>query len=466
MTDKDYGGWCTNWAAYDLPQLWSFLQYENPDPSFDQAGAWRKTAELIDYYRSELKMKRDELATKWPPERSPAAQVFVQYADELLSSMDKTAAQAYDNGQAVSGITLALADAKQKISDLNEQWQDYQQKEQSFVVSAAKVVHAGSLVGVPSDWQQQLKNEAATVMHATDTAVFQYTGQMQVPEQYEPKPGKGGGGTTPLSPGGTDSGVQGSAGVGGSSRAPAIPPPPPTPPGPVLAGGPPTATLPPPAGTLPVEPPVGRVLAPSTGPTVLPVFPGIPGGPGMPNGPVAPGRLVGPTIPGRLAEPGRLPVSGEPVPSRPSMPGKAFLGRGSLPTEGLPGRPGMPGVGEAVPHGAPVRPGEMPMAPMGGAGGRPNAASPRTGAAPGRRVNPVGGVVGGRGGESFTTKSGHMITIGPRRSRQDRSERRVGEQGFDPDNPWAVAVGVPPVIEPAPEPEHHDPGPGVIGIDR
>ncbi len=39
MTDKDYGGWCTNWAAYTVPQLWSFLQYESPDLSADQAGA-------------------------------------------------------------------------------------------------------------------------------------------------------------------------------------------------------------------------------------------------------------------------------------------------------------------------------------------------------------------------------------------------------------------------------------------
>ncbi len=352
--------------------------------------------------------------------------------------MDKTAAQAYDNGQAVSGITLALADAKQKVSDLNAKWQDYQQKEQSFVVSAAEFFHAGSLVGVPSDWQQQLKNEAATVMHATDTAVFQYTGQMQVPEQYELQGNIDN--STPWSPdGGSSTGGSASGGTGGSSRALLIPPPPPTPPG-------------------------RRVLAPSPGPTVLPVFPGIPGGPGMPSGPVAPGRFVGPTVPARLAEPGRLPVPGEPVPGRSTVPGKAFLGRGSLPAEGLPGRPGMPG--EPLPHGAPVRPGEMPMAPMGGAAGRPNAAMPRTGPAVGRRVNPIGGVVGGRGGESFTTKSGHMVTIGPRRSRQDRQDRRAGEQGFDPDNPWAVAVGVPPVIEPAPEPEHHDPGPGVIGIDR
>jgi hypothetical protein len=37
---------------------------------------------------------------------------------------------------------------------------------------------------------------------------------------------------------------------------------------------------------------------------------------------------------------------------------------------------------------------------------------------------------------------------------------------FDPDDPWAVAEGVASVIEPAPEPKVHDPGPGVIGIDR
>ena len=34
----------------------------------------------------------------------------------------------------------------------------------------------------------------------------------------------------------------------------------------------------------------------------------------------------------------------------------------------------------------------------------------------------------------------------------------------DPDNPWEVAEGVPPVIEPATEQRPPDPGPGVIGM--
>ena len=58
-----------------------------------QMGADRKLAnwdKLLAYYQSELKRRRDELVTKWPPERSPAAQVFVQYIDDMLKSMQET----------------------------------------------------------------------------------------------------------------------------------------------------------------------------------------------------------------------------------------------------------------------------------------------------------------------------------------------------------------------------------------
>jgi hypothetical protein len=36
----------------------------------------------------------------------------------------------------------------------------------------------------------------------------------------------------------------------------------------------------------------------------------------------------------------------------------------------------------------------------------------------------------------------------------------------DPDDPWAVSEGVPAILEPSLEPTTHEPGPGVIGIDR
>jgi hypothetical protein len=46
------------------------------------------------------------------------------------------------------------------------------------------------------------------------------------------------------------------------------------------------------------------------------------------------------------------------------------------------------------------------------------------------------------------------------------SRRASGEDddyGFDPDNPWAVAEGVDPVINPSPDVSRNDPGPNVIG---
>jgi len=48
---------------------------------------------------------------------------------------------------------------------------------------------------------------------------------------------------------------------------------------------------------------------------------------------------------------------------------------------------------------------------------------------------------------------------------EDRSRRSDDERDieFDPDDPWATAEGVPPVIEPSRAQPRHDPGPGVIG---
>jgi len=452
-TPDDYGGGSTAWTSYTVPQLMSFLQWEDDDLSWSQASTWQKTSELISYYQSELQQRRNELAAKWPPERSPAAQVFVQYVDDLLTSMQQTSLQAYTNSGAVAGITAALAEAKRKITTLNTTWQENENKEKHPRIIAAGKGGAISSPQVAPNWRDQMKQEAAKVMEAADTAVFDHTTKLQVPESYQPSPPISDGGT-PRSPGGGfNAGGGTSSGGIGSSRAPVIPPPPPTPtpPGPVLTGGPgpgPTTTLPPPLLPSPGDPPVGRVITPGGGPPVLPVFPGMPG-PGLP------GRVIKPTMPVGLG-----PV--EPPPPKPNVPGKTFLGRGGEP---LPGRSGLPGMAEPLPPEGSLRPG-MPMAPMGGPAGRPTSTAAGQGATAPRRANPVGGVVGGRGGETFTTPSGHTVSIGPRRTRQDSRERQVGDTHFDPDNPWAVAVGVPPVIEPSPEPQRHDPGPGVIGIDR
>src|SRR6266508_3270024 len=199
-TPDDYGGGSTAWTSYTVPQLMSFLQWEDDDLSWSQASTWQKTSELISYYQSELQQRRNELAAKWPPERSPAAQVFVQYVDDLLASMQQTSLQAYDNATAVSGITAALATAKREITELNKTWQENENKEKHPRIVAAGKGGAISSPQVEANWRDQMKQAAAGVMEASDTAVFDHTTKLQVPDPYEPRGTEFGG--TPRSPGG------------------------------------------------------------------------------------------------------------------------------------------------------------------------------------------------------------------------------------------------------------------------
>ncbi len=65
-----------------------------------------------------------------------------------------------------------------------------------------------------------------------------------------------------------------------------------------------------------------------------------------------------------------------------------------------------------------------------------------------REVNPVGGLLGGPMGAGV------------------HGDRRRTARSLPPQTEWDVPKGVAPVLLPPPEPAEHDPGPGVIGIDR
>ena len=69
------------------------------------------------------------------------------------------------------------------------------------------------------------------------------------------------------------------------------------------------------------------------------------------------------------------------------------------------------------------------------------------------------------GGDTYTTPSGHTVSVSDTRSGSSTSRPRRPGPPSDPEDPWRTAKGVKPVIEAGPEP-YHDPGPGVIGIDR
>jgi hypothetical protein len=201
---------------------------------------------------------------------------------------------------------------------------------------------------------------------------------------------------------------------------------------PVLTGG---TFAPPP--TITPTPPIAPPITPAPGGGPLPGVIGVPGGfGGGKNPPKGPGLpKVGP-----LGAGGGGPVPGLPV-----------EGHGPA---GAPARPLAPG---GVIGGAPG----MGSAPAAAGGGRPGAPRP----------NPVGGVLG-QGGAAGGPASAHGAganaagqppLAGQRRTGGDRDDE---SQQWDPDDPWAVERGVAPVLQPGKEQSSHEPGPGVIGIDR
>ena len=159
-------------------------------------------------------------------------------------------------------------------------------------------------------------------------------------------------------------------------------------------------------------PAASPVLSGELAPRATPGPDGVPGGVGPQAGPGSPGSWMVDTPHGRVLRAGA--VIGMPPPS------------GSSPD------------GMAAP-----RPGPRP----GGRSPSSSSSSAASGEPAGAGERGPGGMLGGLGGAGM-------------RSGQDRRGRRS-----EPYVEWEVPKGVPPVLEPGPEPTH-DPGPGAIGIDR
>jgi hypothetical protein len=179
------------------------------------------------------------------------------------------------------------------------------------------------------------------------------------------------------------------------------------------------------------------------------------------------GSLPRPVIP-PAAPPATVP--GPDSTGGPALTGGGAPGQGATPPVGGPGL-GQPGPSAGGGPGA----GGIPVSPW---MDTPVGRVLRPGGVIGAPVDPVesgraGGVAGrgpgdvrepARPGGSGVGPEGALLGGGMGAGRvQDRRGRRT----VPPDTEWPVPKGVPPVLEPAPEREiRHDPGPGVIGIDR
>jgi hypothetical protein len=477
--DSGGGGSFTVWEAYDIETLHNMVQGVSDaeiETSWQQVSAWSKTHELLDEHAAKLAMYRQDLVAKWPPEKNQAAAAFVSYLDTLTLALQQGSTAAANNVTALANLTGAVSTAKTEVQKAYQEYKTnqgkldaYQQKVDTYTATSSQ---SDAPAPTPSpgpspiapNRQNELTKQARQSMAVLSGAAVDSTMKMQVPPPYQPPratdlhksehigdgppaavmsppvipaPRTSGSASVPSAPS-----VPGGTGGGGAGAGI----------GPIGSGGGPTLS--------------GGVLAPPPPPPVVPPAPPTVGplpGPGLGGGgPLPPGRIIGPGIgPG-----GSGPTSGGPGIKPAKVTGLGKYGPGSLPIEAREGNT----AGRALP------PGGVIGAP--GAGGSPGGrgAGGARPTATGRRINPVGGVLGqggpsggsaGRAGGGRTStggaSAGQPMLASQRRGKGDRDH---DSRTWDPDDPWAVEHGVAPVLEPGQEPSSHDPGPGVIGIDR
>jgi hypothetical protein len=394
----------------------------------DNPEAWRQVAALGDMadtikdQKNRLLIAREALTEAWPPDKNPAAQAFVDQIDILVRNMDTQRATAEKNAAALGNIVDALRQAKDKIKPLYEQ---YLAKSDDMV---------------PGWWdhaEEELDEQARKHMVDAEKTVAAHAVQITAPPPYRLAPvevrtdaeEQAGGGSASYGAGSAGSADRGTLSAT-KLTVPHDPPPP----------------LPPADGTVPANAPrpssgveLAGVISPlPTAPVPPTVAPSLPGPiPAAPGNPLIPGMVIGAPLPGAGVTSPRGPSpSGALAPFaggvRATVPpiGATPLGRSGAtigvspvkpsPPTWLPGVSGQPGV-----IGAPGHPGR------GSAVGREV-----------RRGTTMAGIPGVLGRQGFDDDEGMTS---------------------DPDNPWAAAVGVDPVIEPPAPCRRHDPGPGVIG---
>jgi hypothetical protein len=109
-----------------VPQMWASAQAADTQTAWQQVNAWRRTHDLLLHHASRLKACADELAYAWPPGKSPAAQAFVAYIDQLRTAILQASMDAATNYTAIAGVLTSLSSAKTDLGKMKEEWHSHE----------------------------------------------------------------------------------------------------------------------------------------------------------------------------------------------------------------------------------------------------------------------------------------------------------------------------------------------------
>ncbi|MET8249941.1 hypothetical protein [Micromonospora sp. NPDC005197] len=445
----------TDWHLMDVNSMWACLQDHDTTNHWKQVAGWRKVCDLAQIHLGRLQEYRRGLAETWPPETSAASGTYLAQLDDLIAKVRHTHDAAAANYTALSAATQAIGTTRAELRKIHEEYATKLQQKQAYDATAAdpKAIMGNRVVESPvtdSDLER-LNVQARAMMFNLSGELQQAQATLQKPPPPPPRFRR--------DPSSTD--------AYDASTGPTIPPIVPVPIAPDTAVRPPSPN---PAGSShPVQTAaVGPVLG-SAGAGVAPALPngGLSGV--TPNIP-ATGFGTAPSLPPSSLVPPQVPPQGQTDAIGRSASGAA---KGvsrvptapqarSTPTNGLIGGTPGSGLGSPASAGNPTRKvnpiggviggGGAGTTPTGGAGSRPGSGRSAAG---GHAFSPIGGAPG--------TSGNYGTSYPPGRPAKNGYE----EEGhaWDPDHPWKTDQGVNPVVRSPEEPGPPDPGPA-IGLDR
>ncbi|MCW3815336.1 hypothetical protein ONA91_12815 [Micromonospora sp. DR5-3] len=443
----------------DVLSMWACLQDQDTSGQWKQVAGWRKVCDLTLAHLSRLQEYRRGLAEAWPPETNAAARAYLGELDQLIDKVQRTHDTAAANYDALAAATRAIGSTRAELKPIHDEYAAKLRQKQAYEATLAdpKAVAGSRLPEQPpvTDADLERLNVQARGLMTGLSGELQQAQVMlrQPPPRTWPSIDHAAGPSEP------------------AAQPPVIPP---VVPIPIAASStaarlsqPTTAGQPIPT---PVAPAIGPILG-GTGGGLAPTNPGpsplIPSTlPPQPSIAAPPPLSAFPGFPGRPTPQSQLREPIGPV-SRPT----AETAKGptsASPTKGLPpggliggalgnslGHPGAAVPPRRVnPVGGVIGGGGAGTAPSGAAGSRPGAGRASQVAGP-HGITPIGGSP-----TSVNPRSGGTPTVLPRGLRGDG-----GRRSWDSDHPWETDEGVPPIVRPLDERGPIDPGPA-IGFDR
>jgi hypothetical protein len=364
MLDTGSGGGGTPWESMTLDLMQRLIQNPDIDAQWHLVEAWNKSTQLLGDHLWQIRDYRNNLASVWSPQKSPAAAAYLGRLDELIENLTETYEASIANHRAFSAVTSSIDQAQAQMQKIYQQYQISKTAQSSSTPTAQAHQEALRLQAV------KLLGSVSTDLAVAQSHIVKPTAYIQYRKKGKDSTPVADYGefTAPPLPRITPS-VPSDRHASESTHAP-LPPVDSTPgvdtsqPGLVLGG-------------------ITQPLPQSTTPGISPINPAVPGSTG--------GEVVSPVfIPPST---GLLPDGERPVPTAPGgrVTRGAIVAPGGLPEKDMRAAPsgvigGMPGYG----------------------GGRQG--SGRTGV---RRANPVGGVIGNRDRPLAWAIHGDHQLVGP-----------------------------------------------------